>query len=729
MTEEARRLRLQPPRLLRYLLLALLLPVVLCGFGLWIEGEYARMRKSAELEDVIAHRRIHALDLLSNLRKAETEQRGFVIARDPSFAELYEPSRRAVARDLDVVGRSTTVNLRSSDRTRKLRELIAAKFAEMDRVLAAVREGRQAEAVATVSGGRGREMMTRIEAELQAIIASDAAFLDQSRSDHQERTLRTRQIVWLLAAILGSVLLVGMVLLWRSRRDQWRVAIAEADASTRNQAVLDSTSDAIVILNPSGTIENVNAAARTVLGYDPEELSRRDVSVVIDIADGDGSFHDRIGLVEGTLRRTLFLDRNARTKDGRTVPVDVALGLMRVPDGLHVVASIRDISHRREIERIKDDFIATVSHELRTPLTSVVGSLGLLRGGAAGVLPASAQQLVEIAENNARRLIRLTNDILDLEKFGSGQMALDLAPTDLVAIMRLAVAEIAAPAGAKSVSIEIASSDETCPVIADHQRLLQVATNLLSNAVRHTPDNSTVTVTIHSEQGRAEVRICDEGQGVSEEYREHVFNRFVQAPMPGMMGGSGLGLAIAREIVHRHEGRIWVEEAPHGGACFIFALPCHGQGAGFPEASDDAPPEPQAVPPLDRVKARLPTILQIDDDVDLVKVVAASLGHEARVIRANGLASARAILELELPDLVVLDIGLPDGSGLDILPFLVDRQGRRLPTIIFSAQDSPLEANGRVDAVLTKSRSTLPTLRMTIRRLLIERSIIEEEDA
>lgn len=104
-----------------------------------------------------------------------------------------------------------------------------------------------------------------------------------------------------------------------------------------------------------------------------------------------------------------------------------------------------------------------------------------------------------------------------------------------------------------------------------------------------------------------------------------------------------------------------------------------------------------------------------------MKVVAASLSGEARVIRANGLISARAILEVELPDLVILDIGLPDGSGLDILPLLVKRNGEPLPTIVFSAQDFPLDAASPVDAVLVKSRSTLPTLRATVQRILRER--------
>jgi PAS domain S-box-containing protein len=711
------------PRLAMYLSLAILLPTLLIAFGLWLDGEYARMRDSGDLVDIINQRRARGLELVGNLRKAETGQRGYVITRNPVFMEQYEPSRRAVAHGLDVLAQEQVTGTSLARHAQVLRNLVAAKFQEMDDVAGLVRSGRQAGAIARVSNGQGQIMMDRIEAELRAIIAVDAARLAQSRAMFWERTLWSRQIVWLLVFTIGALLLVGTLLTWISRRQRWRVELGEAEASTRTRAILDSTSDAIVILNPSGTIENVNAAARSVLGYEPAELSRRDVSVLLDIAEGEGSFHERIGLLQqGQLRRTLFLDRFARTKDGRTIPVDVALGIMQVPDGLHIVASIRDISHRREIERIKDDFIATVSHELRTPLTSVVGSLGLLRGGAAGALSDGAAQLVEIAENNARRLIRLTNDILDMEKFGSGQMSLELAPTDLLGILRQSIDECAATAQAKAVEIQLDFAEATLPIMADRQRLLQVATNLLSNALRHTPRASTVTITAGVEQGKVIARVSDEGDGVPEEYRLSIFDRFVQAPVPGSSGGSGLGLAIAREIVERHGGRIWVEQTPQGGASFAISLDLCDEATADGSPQDFAPAPSLDSQPAARHALARPTILQVDDDEDLVRVVAAAFAGEARVIRANGITSARAIVELEPPDVVVLDIGLPDGSGLDLIPELVDREGIPLPTIIFTAQDCPMDLSGRVEAVLIKSRSSIPTLRETIRRIVAERA-------
>ena len=705
---------LREPWLPGYLFIAVLLSALLAGLGAWLDGEYARMRVAGQLVDDISGRRVHALSLVAALRKAETAQRGYVITGNPAFLQSYAPSRQVVSTDLAMLDTPAAMPELSEPRVAQVRALVREKFAEMDEVLARMRAEGQRAAFARVSNGVGQSLTDRIEAELQAIIIRDADRLAKGRAAFWDRTYRSRQLVWLLVVTFVPLLLLGTLLLWLSRRERWRTAIAEADASVRNRAILDSTSDAIVILNPSGTIESVNASARTVLGYEPGELSRRDVSVVIDIADGDGSFHERIGLVDGQLRRTLFLDRHARTKDGRIVPVDVALGLMQVPDGLHVVASIRDISHRREIERIKDDFIATVSHELRTPLTSVVGSLGLLRGGAVGALPAKASQLVEIAENNARRLIRLTNDILDLEKFSSGKMTLEPAQVDLVDIVNQAVTEIEVAAAAKGVAFRLEGLDTSFPIMADRQRLLQVAANLLSNAVRHTRADSTVTIRLEPDDDRVITRIADQGPGVPMEYRKHIFDRFVQAPTPGAVGGSGLGLAIAREIVSRHGGDIWVDSAAGGGAVFAFSLPQH-------KAVEEAAEGVVAKPVTAGLEARRPTVLQIDDDIDLVEIVASALAGKARVIRAHDLASARAVLELGWPDVVVLDMGLPDGSGAEILPLLMDRTGRRVPAIVFSAQDCPQDVRQRVDAVLLKSHNTVSVLRDTILRILSQR--------
>ncbi|RYG86170.1 MAG: hypothetical protein EON59_10595 [Alphaproteobacteria bacterium] len=186
---------LRPPRLPLYIALALLLPALLVGVGLWLDGEYARMRQAGELVDGISQRRYRALELVSSLRKAETAQRGFVITRNPAFLGQYDPSRHAVARFLVAIDREYAGDRSPPNRISVLDNLIAAKFREMDRVIATVGAGRQRDAIARVSDGSGQIMMDRIETELHALIATDAARLARGRAAYWERTLRSRRVV------------------------------------------------------------------------------------------------------------------------------------------------------------------------------------------------------------------------------------------------------------------------------------------------------------------------------------------------------------------------------------------------------------------------------------------------------------------------------------------------------------------------------------------------------
>ena len=194
------------------------------------------------------------------------------------------------------------------------------------------------------------------------------------------RSRRTRDLGWLLGGGSSLLLLGTVITVVRLRRARHAATVEAFKAAERNRTILDSTIDSILILNPSGTIETMNAAATAMLGYAANELGRRDVSVLLDIAPGDGSFHKRIGLVDGQLRASFLADRLVRHRDGRSIPVDVAMGVMSLPSGDHIVASLRDISERKRIERVKDDLMSTVSHELRTPLTSVVRRAGAAPG-------------------------------------------------------------------------------------------------------------------------------------------------------------------------------------------------------------------------------------------------------------------------------------------------------------------------------------------------------------
>ncbi|MEH3047321.1 ATP-binding protein [Sphingomonas adhaesiva] len=802
-------LPLKAPSLRWFLLAALAVPALLAALIAWLGSDWDRAEAVRVGAVASAERRAVRMALLARLTDAETAQRGYLLTGDAAFLRLYEPARIATRRHL----------ARHPD-DRVVAPLVAAKFAELDRTIALFRRGDADGARRVVARGEGRRVMAALRTVLGRMIAADERRYEAQRLAYARYRERLRMVLWLGSAMLVAVLGAFLAAVWRLRRQRHAALVEAFEAAERNATVLDSTIDALLILNPSGTVESMNAAATRMLGHSSAELERRDIATIIDLAPGQGSFHQRIGLVDGQLRRAFFPDRTIRHRDGREVMVDVAIGVMHLPSGVHLVVSLRDISERKRIERVKDELMSTVSHELRTPLTSVVGSLGLLRAGAAGEVPSGPARLIEIAENNSRRLIRLINDMLDIDRIESGRLEIARAPVDLRDVLARACEGSEGLARAAGVSLDCVQPPDPVMVEGDGDRLLQVVTNLLSNAIRAAPRESSVGLTLVVEEGRASIAIDDRGAGIPAAFRDRIFGRFERATPEDGATGTGLGLAISREIVVRHGGSIWFEDRVGGGTRFVVALPLpvcadrdhpgcvtvlvceadeqaardliaivvgegcgydlartagearaaiarHGYsallvgwsfteegGAAFAQALRRDTPRVDVpvvvVPPEDgerrgpgldmidwidmpsdtgrltqalraalaRRSSRSPIVLHLDDDRDLLAVVAAALEPEARVMIATDLAAARAILQRVSPDVAILDMKLAAGAGPDLIPLLVDADGAAIPTIIYSAQDVSAEVAQRVDAVVVKARDAIPDLKATIRRLL-----------
>jgi signal transduction histidine kinase len=245
---------------------------------------------------------------------------------------------------------------------------------------------------------------------------------------------------------------------------------------------------------------------------------------------------------------------------------------------------IRDVDERKRVERMKDDFISVVSHELRTPLTSIRGSLSLITGGVAGKLPDQARTLVEIAAKNSDRLVRLVNDILDLEKMESGTMILRPSPVEVTPLLEQAVEINRAYCDLYGVGLQIVEEAEDARVWADADRLQQVLANLLSNAAKNSPRGGTVEIGACRVDGLLRVRVTDHGSGIPPEFQPHVFEKFAQADVSParQSGGTGLGLSISKAIVEQHGGRLWFETSPETGTTFLFDLPELGDGQEIP---------------------------------------------------------------------------------------------------------------------------------------------------
>jgi signal transduction histidine kinase len=242
-----------------------------------------------------------------------------------------------------------------------------------------------------------------------------------------------------------------------------------------------------------------------------------------------------------------------------------------------LVSQVQDISERKAIERMKDEFISVVNHELRTPLTSIHGAVKLLEAGAAGELPEAALRLARLASQNTDRLRNIIDDILDLDKIVSGRMDFDIEP--LVALAMLEKVAQAHEATADSGGVKIlVDSAAGLGLLADAQRLHQVLDNLVSNALKFAPTGSQVLLRGRAEAAaagpRVRLSVTDNGSGIPEHFRDRIFQRFAQADMntSRQKGGSGLGLSIVKKMVEQMNGSIDYESRP-GLTTFTVSLP------------------------------------------------------------------------------------------------------------------------------------------------------------
>jgi signal transduction histidine kinase len=243
--------------------------------------------------------------------------------------------------------------------------------------------------------------------------------------------------------------------------------------------------------------------------------------------------------------------------------------------------------------RLKGEFIGTVSHELRTPLTSIAASLNLLMHmGDTHASPASSR-LIAIAHSNTERLTRLVNDILDIEKLDAGKVKFRLQCVSLGKLLNTAIEEQRSLADNRGIQINCESS--TAFVNADSDRLMQVFSNLLSNALKFSPPNSEVNITVEDRNGKIRISVVDHGSGIPQEFKDRIFEKFAQADTSDIRtkGGSGLGLSIVREIVRRLGGEVGFADTPGGGATFFVDLP---------EYQVAIPPEPAiSIQPMENV--------------------------------------------------------------------------------------------------------------------------------
>jgi PAS domain S-box-containing protein len=477
------------------------------------------------------------------------------------------------------------------------------------------------------------------------------------------------------------------------------------------QLILDSAGEGIQGLDRQGRITLMNPAAARLLGRDGEDPIGLALHDVVHGSGGDAATHLPDACPVSAASRDGAVHQRSEDvfwrADGTSFPVEyVSTPIRERGEVVGAVVAFLDITERREVERVKEEFVSLVSHELRTPLTSIHGYVELLLEGAAGALAEEQQEFLTVVRRNTDRLLGLVNELLDLSRIEAGRMELQPAVLDLVPAIRRVADSLRPSIEKKGQHLSIDVADGLPPIWADADRVTQILTNLLSNAHKYTPAGGRISVAARRQDGRVRVEVRDTGIGLTADEQAQLFTKFFRSRNRAAqaVGGTGLGLAITRSLVELHGGEIGVVSAPGRGSTFSFTVPVH-----------QAPPTvPEAVGGMDPARPSR-RVLVVDDEPDVADLIRHNLergGYDVLVARSG--AEALRLAQDARPDLITLDIALPDVDGFTVLEQLKDTVSTAtIPVLLLSILTE--QGRGKLLGAVDYLRKPVPE------RVLLER--------
>ena len=348
-----------------------------------------------------------------------------------------------------------------------------------------------------------------------------------------------------------------------------------------NELILDAAAEGIYGIDRLGNTTFVNPAAARMIGWEVEELIGQPQHLILHHSRTDGSRYPEedcpalASLGDGVTRQVS--DEVFWRKDGSNFPVDYISTPIRDERGELIggVMTFQDITERRKVERMKDEFVSIVSHELRTPLTSIKGYVDLIREREAGEITQLQESFLDIVTSNTDRLMVLINDLLDISRMESGGIELSVSDIDLKETIESVRVQMRTLGENKRTVTVVEVPEEPVIITADRDRVIQILTNLLSNAYKYSPEDTTVTIRATVEGDLVRVGVSDQGIGISNDDLSQLFTRFfrVNSAKSKGVGGTGLGLSIAKSLVELHGGQISVESRRGEGSTFSFTLP------------------------------------------------------------------------------------------------------------------------------------------------------------
>lgn len=807
---------------------------------------YRSLTVSIESEEWV----IHTQDVLknlgglrSNLWMVLSNYRGTVIFGDEQFDQQLQVNISTVQQQVQQLRQLTHDNIPQQQRVNTLQPLVDQFLAFGNQVINVRKMQGLAAAGDLIKSKQG---MFFLESSLQIISSMENM---ENGLLQQRIMIDKRNNTAVYYSLLAGFLLQLMVLtslyyfFWRNLTRRKKVEKNLLDSQKRFQIVTRATNDTIWDWNILNDTFWFNENIHHVFGYPLDQTGSRvgwwhEHVHKDDAKEAYASLSSAIAGGQQTWSAEYRFQRNdgtyADVLDRGYVLHDEAGNPVRM------IGSMMDITERKKVERLKIEFISTVSHELRTPLTSIRGSLGLILGDAVGKMPEKAKQLLDIAYNNCERLIRLINDILDIEKYEAGKMIFIKKTCEISSLVREAILANQSYVEKYHVTLR---QEPSLPFIVhvDYDRIMQVLANLISNAAKFSPSGGEIIISITQQQQMVRVSVSDQGKGISKEFQTKIFQKFAQADSSSTRasGGTGLGLSISRIIVEKMGGTLEFSTKENQGSIFYFDLPIYQtvetavSSAVIPTtiatktASQVKTPVPSILiceddkdfaellsiilnqggfqadvaytaaqakeclakkaydamtldlvlpdqngiafikelrksttnsslpvivisgkaqegqkellngdavavmdwlnKPIDsnsliaaiqRIKDKLvvnPRILHVDDDVDILQIVATVLEGTAQLTSAMSLKEAREKLAEQQFDLVILDLALPDGSGIDLLPILAERI---IPVVVFSIHNLEKEYANYVSKVLIKSQSSNQDLLNTVAALM-----------
>ena len=457
------------------------------------------------------------------------------------------------------------------------------------------------------------------------------------------------------------------------------------------------TDYAIFMLDPDGRVATWNDGAHRIKGYEREEILGRHFSIFYpeeDVRAGKPQRLLQIARAEGRVEDEGWRVR----KDGTRFLADVIITAVHDDHGtLRGFAKVtRDVSARKnaeetqrqllvsqEVNRSKDEFLAVISHEMRSPLTSILGWARMLRIG--GLDEETTLEALEALERSAQAQVHLIEDLLDDTRITSGKLRLNKRPLQMKAVIESALSDLTPAAEVKNVRLRLEMGCETCPIEADPVRLQQVIWNVVSNAIKFTPDGGTVSVRVDRHDPNARIEVRDTGRGISPDVLAQLFQRFRQADSASeRKAGIGLGLAISKYLVEQHGGtiRAWSEGIGRG-ATFTIELPLAGESADSFSKRD--PNRTEDLADLTGVK-----VLIVEDEADTRDVLSTVIERCGGEVRSTAHASeAFGEVTTWQPDVIVCDIALPDMDGCAFITDL--RKRSRVPALALTVFGSAEE--------------------------------------